>query len=654
MAKFKDQPQKVQEALIRLFKDLDKLEGINTTNYSKEDVENAVRSALEEMDMHIPTNNGEIVFDYDTIKDAISYWVYLGKDGIYSAKDARNKIFNDIKLNNPKDYSELTSRILNKYGVKGVSYNGRWDGECAVIFDNKAINIIDKFKREEGKWVGTGNSNWKNVRYQKAERKQENINKKGFNYVGGYDGVYGATVHSERFMKMSKAQQNKIKKEAFENDEIARQYTDVFQVTFTEDSLKYEVNKEKAKYFEDNEQLWDKKEVGNEIVYERVDPMEYQTRIIRHKGANETKSEQRDFKQASWYKWFQDTYNKYKVKVFEDAFDDTYYAQHILFGLDQGEAYKKFSIEKNKGWQGEWYLKHGIDFDGRHIRGINEVISEIPMTKQRTVVDYFVAKHLVDLYNENPDLVQTFTKKESEDIIKEVEERDDFEQIEGWRQEVIDFQKALFHETLVKSEIVTEKEFEELFSKRPNYMPLNKIIKDDVDYGDKSYNRVRGMVNLKQPIKKLGNSKREIINPFESIQNHAMEWAVLGAKNRAAKMLIDTISNSEVVDTEGNVTSNGFGIFRKVKVNEKTNKIITSPDNNMKVVYIWRNGQKEFYQVADPQMFYLVKTLNEDQAKSYGDLLDALLKASQAHTAILRTFSTSTPDFAANNITRDT
>jgi len=45
------------------------------------------------------------------------------------------------------------SKGLNTYGCKGISYNGRLDGECVVVFDNKAIDILSKFKKEEGKWL---------------------------------------------------------------------------------------------------------------------------------------------------------------------------------------------------------------------------------------------------------------------------------------------------------------------------------------------------------------------------------------------------------------------------------------------------------------------------------------------------------------------
>lgn len=43
------------------------------------------------------------------------------------------------------------SELLNKYGVKGIRYTGLEDGECAVIWDEKSINILEYLQKgEEG------------------------------------------------------------------------------------------------------------------------------------------------------------------------------------------------------------------------------------------------------------------------------------------------------------------------------------------------------------------------------------------------------------------------------------------------------------------------------------------------------------------------
>ena len=39
------------------------------------------------------------------------------------------------------------SVLLNKYGIKGITYGGQEDGRCFVVFDDKAISIIEKFNQ---------------------------------------------------------------------------------------------------------------------------------------------------------------------------------------------------------------------------------------------------------------------------------------------------------------------------------------------------------------------------------------------------------------------------------------------------------------------------------------------------------------------------
>ena len=39
------------------------------------------------------------------------------------------------------------SQTLNKYGIKGITYVGQQDGRCFVIFDDKAIEVINKFNQ---------------------------------------------------------------------------------------------------------------------------------------------------------------------------------------------------------------------------------------------------------------------------------------------------------------------------------------------------------------------------------------------------------------------------------------------------------------------------------------------------------------------------
>jgi len=46
------------------------------------------------------------------------------------------------------------SEMLNKSGIKGITYDGKTDGRCFVVFDDNAINIINRYNQEQAKLQG--------------------------------------------------------------------------------------------------------------------------------------------------------------------------------------------------------------------------------------------------------------------------------------------------------------------------------------------------------------------------------------------------------------------------------------------------------------------------------------------------------------------
>lgn len=52
---------------------------------------------------------------------------------------------------NPKRDASL---LLNSLGIKGITYEGNQDGRCFVVFDDKAISIIDKYNQQQAQIQG--------------------------------------------------------------------------------------------------------------------------------------------------------------------------------------------------------------------------------------------------------------------------------------------------------------------------------------------------------------------------------------------------------------------------------------------------------------------------------------------------------------------
>ena len=70
--------------------------------------------------------------------------------------------------------AEKTSKLLNKYGIKGITYDGQQDGRCYVVFDDKAIKVLETYYQGENEPIQT-NMIYDNI----SPRRLRNMNIKG-------------------------------------------------------------------------------------------------------------------------------------------------------------------------------------------------------------------------------------------------------------------------------------------------------------------------------------------------------------------------------------------------------------------------------------------------------------------------------------------
>lgn len=124
---YKEQPEKVKNALIELVKS-----EVNAPNYLK---------------YNLPKNEN------------------INMDG--------RQIYNMLSrsLGGDKNASET----LNKYGIKGIVYNGLQDGKCYVVFDDKAVKVLEKYYQKKEEEPIQTNMLYDNV----TPRKLRNMNIKG-------------------------------------------------------------------------------------------------------------------------------------------------------------------------------------------------------------------------------------------------------------------------------------------------------------------------------------------------------------------------------------------------------------------------------------------------------------------------------------------
>ncbi len=70
-----------------------------------------------------------------------------------------NKIYDSLaKAMGEEDYNwRGASELLNEHGIKGIAYEGMKDGRCFVVFDDKSIDIIERYNQSAGERAMTAN-----------------------------------------------------------------------------------------------------------------------------------------------------------------------------------------------------------------------------------------------------------------------------------------------------------------------------------------------------------------------------------------------------------------------------------------------------------------------------------------------------------------
>lgn len=89
----------------------------------------------------VKVRNALIDIAKDTNNSSLSSYITMNANGkgLYLATGFTSDI---------KNYKEYASKILNEYGIKGITYDGYEDGRCYVIFDDKAIDVVKTYYQE--------------------------------------------------------------------------------------------------------------------------------------------------------------------------------------------------------------------------------------------------------------------------------------------------------------------------------------------------------------------------------------------------------------------------------------------------------------------------------------------------------------------------
>lgn len=234
-------------------------------------------------------------------------------------------------------------------------------------------------------------------------------------------------------------------------------------------------------------------------------------------------------------------------------------------------------------------------------------------------------------------------------IIEEEENGEDAKLFKEQREKFIEYNRELLH-VLVDGDIITEDFYQALVRDHPNFIPLSKDMSDfdaasDYNFASKS------LINVNNPLHRIGTSMREIKNPLLEMQKRTFDYYQRAADNKAARIFIDEIVNKITTNAEGDEVLLNQAILHKLKPQYKKDGTIKDiSDPNKGIFYVMKDGKKEFYQLSDASVYKALRSMSPEQMTQFGKFVRWALSRP---AAMVRFFATFTPDFGFGNLIRD-
>lgn len=134
------------------------------------------------------------------------------------------------------------SIILNEHGVKGITYEGRLDGRCFVVFDDKAISIINRYNQSAGLRART--ANWATLQDAQRMANEGALQKEIYEKTGwrrGADGKWRFEIPDNLdkidIKKLQSTKQFFSLAEIYDNEKLYEAYPFLREVTIQKEKL---------------------------------------------------------------------------------------------------------------------------------------------------------------------------------------------------------------------------------------------------------------------------------------------------------------------------------------------------------------------------------------------------------------------------------
>ena len=137
---------------------------------------------------------------------------------------------------------KAASELLNEHGIKGITYDGARDGRCFVVFDDKAISIINRYNQSVGIHARTANRELLNeAQAMAAEGKMQQEIYKKTGWRRGADGNWRFEIPDNLdkidIKKLQSTKQFFTLGEIYDNEKLYEAYPFLREVTIQKEKL---------------------------------------------------------------------------------------------------------------------------------------------------------------------------------------------------------------------------------------------------------------------------------------------------------------------------------------------------------------------------------------------------------------------------------
>ncbi|WP_395735064.1 hypothetical protein, partial [Prosthecobacter sp.] len=212
-----------------------------------------------------------------------------------------------------------------------------------------------------------------------------------------------------------------------------------------------------------------------------------------------------------------------------------------------------------------------------------------------------------------------------------------------------------------------------------DYVPFYRLYEklNGVSFGPEGSKNAGGYVDLNSGIRKIKGSDRAIIDPLQSLMKNAFMFRKLAEQNHigvqffdlvkqvqghgqwgegiAPKMTAKTISHDAIVKklVDEGVIKDASALPSNADLTMRLWEAMKKPDTANGEVIVFKNGERQHWEIKDPHLMEALKTADADAVKLAKFIGPNLTKALTLPTRVLRFGATGGPWFALPNFIRD-